>query len=559
MRVLWPYLRRFLGQWRRMLLGVLVGAGTLLAGIGLLSLSGWFLSATAVAGLSLFSARAFNYFSPAGGVRFLSIARTVCRYGERLLTHEATFRLLRDLRVWVWRHLLPLSAQRLARLRSGDLLNRLIADIDTLDHLYLRLLTPLAAFVVVVPLLLVFLGRFDAELAWLLCAFLLAMALLFPWLFYRLGRAPGMALQESRRQLRVEILDYLQGQAEWVIFAAAARMRHRLDATAARFLQEQTNMAVLGALSQALLVLLGGWAVLVMLFLAASGVGDRVPPGPDLALMVFAAMASLELLMPLAGAFQHLSGCIRAAERIDELLGRDSAPTPLFPENSVRLRSGALSLQQVDFAYQPGVAVLQGLNLEIAAGRKVAVVGATGSGKSSLLALITREWPASAGCIRLDGREIGEYAEQALRCGMSVMSQRVHLFAATLRDNLTLALQPGETVSDERLQSVLQQVGLAYLLSGEGLEAWIGDGGRRLSGGEQRRIGVARILLREAPLMLLDEPTEGLDRQTEAAILEVLLQAAHGKTLLMITHRQAGLSMMDEVYRLQEGRLQRLH
>ncbi|MGS0728411.1 heme ABC transporter ATP-binding protein/permease CydC, partial [Shewanella sp. 0m-11] len=220
MRALFPYIKRFKSQWFMMFIGLFLSVTTLMAGIGLLSLSGWFLSAAAVAGLTVLTAQMFNYFTPAGGVRFLSIVRTASRYGERLATHEATFSLLTDLRCWVWNKLLPLSAKNLQGVRQGDLLNRLVADIDTLDHLYLRLITPLAASLLMMLALYFFVGHFDPELARTLCGVLLAVWLLLPTTFYFLGRKPGIAQLETKRVLRVQLLEYLQGQAELTLFGA---------------------------------------------------------------------------------------------------------------------------------------------------------------------------------------------------------------------------------------------------------------------------------------------------------------------------------------------------
>lgn len=555
MSILWPYLRRFLRQWRIMLLGLLLGVATLVAGIALLGLSGWFLSAAAVAGLSYASAKSFNYLTPSGSVRFLSIMRTASRYGERLVTHEATFRLLAELRLWLWRGLLPQSARRLAPLRSADLLNRLLADVDALDHLYLRLATPLLAILLVLPLLFAFLLWFDAALASLFLAVLLASALLFPWLFQRLGQRPGRAVQEKRRQCRIRLLDYLQGQAELAVFGAAPRVREQFATAESEWLAAQRTMADLGAFAQALNLLVAGGLLLATLALALDGVGAARPPGPLLALMVFLALACFELLLPLAAAFAHLPGCVQAAERLDEILAPGGEIA--FPAASPAAANGALRLSGLHFAYQPEQPVLRGLDLDLPAGSKIALLGSTGSGKSSLLGLITREWEPDAGSIELAGRPLASYAEAELRRAMSVLSQRVHLFAGSLRDNLALALPPDTPPDDARLAEVLRTVGLDALLAGEGLDAWIGDGGRRLSGGEQRRIGVARVLLRDAPLLLLDEPGEGLDRQTEREIIALLLNAAAGKTLLMITHRRVGLERMDAVYELAEGKLRR--
>ncbi|MBU2425209.1 MAG: cysteine/glutathione ABC transporter ATP-binding protein/permease CydC [Gammaproteobacteria bacterium] len=559
MKVLIPFIRLFSRQWLMMSVGLLLTIITLMAGIGLLSLSGWFLSATAVAGLTIVTAQSFNFFTPAGGVRFLSIARTASRYGERLATHEATFKLLTELRVWAWQKLLPLSAKNLQGLRRGDMLNRLVADIDTLDHLYLRLLTPMAASLLMTGLLYLFLAWFDAKLALSLCLFLVAIWLVMPLLFYRLGHMPSRTMLETKRHYRVLLLDMLQGQAELSLFGANDRFRQKLNEAEANLFKSQSAMANITALSQAMLILSTGSALIIMLYLAAQGVGDAVPPGPMFALMVFATMACVEMMMPIAGAFQHLSGCVLAATRINEITEQE-ADIQFVTDTGLKAKSGALQIEDIHFGYRDDQHVLQGLSLEIKAGQKVALLGPTGCGKSSLLALITREWQAQQGHIKLDGHALAEYSERGLRDAMTVISQRIYLFAGTLRENLVIALPviEGEkrTAHDKRLIDVLQRVGLGALLTGDKpLDRWIGEGGRQLSGGEQRRIGVARALLRDAPLLLLDEPTEGLDKRTEREILSLLFEFAQDKTLLMISHRLTAMAKMDQIHLLGQGKI----
>lgn len=553
MRALLPYIKRFKSQWFMMFIGLFLSVTTLMAGIGLLSLSGWFLSAAAVAGLTVATAQMFNYFTPAGGVRFLSIVRTASRYGERLATHEATFSLLTDLRCWVWNKLMPLSAKNLQGIRRGDLLNRLVADIDTLDHLYLRLLTPLLASLLMLIGLYFFVSWFDAKLAVILCGMLLAVWLLLPTVFYFLGRKPGIEQLETKRQLRVQLLEYLQGQAELTLFGAQEVYRQRLNTAERLMIVSQSRMNLVTSLSQACLIFCHGFAVLVMLYVAAAGVGESIPPGPKLAMIVFMTMATIEMMMPLAGAFQHLSACSSAATRLNQVV--EQTPDVTYAaESQLQISKGNIELSNIDFGYDAKHPVLSKLSLTIPAGTKVALLGQTGCGKSSLLSLITREWLPQSGLVKLDGRDAGAYSEQALRDAMSVVSQRIYLFSGTLRDNLAIALENSSRKDDDKLIAVLQQVGLSALLQGEKpLDNWIGEGGRQLSGGEQRRIGVARALLRDAPLLLLDEPTEGLDKQTEREVLDLLFSFAKGKTVLMISHRLTAMSRMDMIYLMEQG------
>ena len=565
MKVLLPFIKLFKHQWLMMFTGLLLSVITLMAGIGLLSLSGWFLSAAAVAGLSATTAMTFNYFTPAGGVRFLSIARTASRYGERLATHEATFKLLTQLRTWAWRKLLPLSAKNLQGLRQGDLLNRLVADIDTLDHLYLRLLTPMAASLIMLGALYLFVAWFDADLALLLCGTLLAVWILLPLIFYYMGKRPGVEMLENKRQLRVQLLEFVQGQAEISLFGATDRFRAELRATEGALFASQSAMANVTALSQAMLVLCHGGAVILVFYVAASGVGEHVPPGPILATMVFMTMACIEMLMPIAGAFQHLSSCVTAATRVNELVEQE--PGIVFTQDStLKIYHGDLRVDNLSFSYDDKHSVLNRLNLSIKAGEKVALLGQTGCGKSSLLALLTREWEPQDGKILIDGNPLNSYSEASLREGITLVSQRIYLFSGTLRSNLILA-QPdtepqstralrreAQAVNDAILIDVLNKVGLTTLTQGEApLDAWIGEGGRQLSGGEQRRIGVARALLRDAPILLLDEPTEGLDKRTEREILALLFEFAKNKTVLMISHRLTAMEQMDCIYLMEEG------
>ena len=555
MRALLPYIKRFKSQWLMMFVGLFLSVTTLMAGIGLLSLSGWFLSAAAVAGLTVASAQMFNYFTPAGGVRFLSIVRTASRYGERLATHEATFSLLTDLRCWVWNKLMPLSAKNLQGVRRGDLLNRLVADIDTLDHLYLRLITPLLASLLMLFGLYFFVSWFDAKLAVTLCSILLAIWLLLPSVFYFLGRKPGIAQLETKRQLRVQLLEYLQGQAELTLFGAQDEYRQRLNMAEKLMLASQSRMNLVTSLSQACLIFCHGIAVLVMLYMAAAGVGESVPPGPKLAMIVFMTMATIEMMMPLAGAFQHLSACSSAATRLNQVV--EQTPEVTYPAVSeYQITQGNIELSDISFGYSPQHSVLQQLNLQLPAGAKVALLGQTGCGKSSLLSLITREWLPQSGQVNIDGRDVASYSEPMLRDSMSVVSQRIYLFSGTLRANLAIALNNASRQDDHKLIAVLQQVGLHALLEGDKpLDSWIGEGGRQLSGGEQRRIGVARALLRDAPILLLDEPTEGLDKKTEREVLALLFKFAADKTVLMICHRLTAMASMDMIHVLEQGKI----
>ncbi|WP_064375410.1 heme ABC transporter ATP-binding protein/permease CydC [Klebsiella michiganensis] len=550
MRALWPYLALYKRHKWLLLLGIVLAIVTLLASIGLLTLSGWFLSASAVVGVA--GIYSFNYMLPAAGVRGAAIIRTAGRYFERLVSHDATFRVLQHLRVFTFSKLLPLSPAGLARFRQGELLNRVVADVDTLDHLYLRVISPLVGALVVILVVTVGLSVLDVTLALTLGGIMLLTLLVMPPLFYRAGKPAGESITRLRGQYRQHLTSWLQGQAELMLFNASDRYRQQMEKTEARWLDAQRRQAELTALSQALMLLIGGIAVIAMLWLASAGVGGDTQPGALIALFVFCALAAFEALAPVTGAFQHLGQVIASAKRITQITEQE--PEVVFPQGEGQtLDRVSLRLHQVTFSYpqQPSPA-LEKVSLQIEAGEHIAILGRTGCGKSTLLQLLTRAWDPAEGEILLNNQPLGQFNEATLRRAMSVVPQRVHLFSATLRDNLLLA-SPG--ASDARLAQTLERVGLAKLLEDSGLNSWLGEGGRQLSGGELRRLAIARALLHDVPVMLLDEPTEGLDATTESQILDLLAEVMREKTVLMVTHRLRGLARFNQIIVMDNGKI----
>jgi len=550
MRALLPYLALYKRHKWMLSLGVVLAIITLLASIGLLTLSGWFLSASAVVGVA--GVYSFNYMLPAAGVRGAAITRTAGRYFERLVSHDATFRVLAHLRVYTFSKVLPLSPSGIARFRQGELLNRLVADVDTLDHLYLRVISPLAGALVVILMVAVGLSVLDVTLALTLGGIMLLTVLLLPPLFYRAGKSTGEALTALRAQYRQQLTAWLIGHAELTIFNAASRYRDALDSTESEWQEAQRRQAGLTAISQAVMMLISGMTVVLMLWMAAGGVGGNTAPGALIALFVFCALAAFEALAPVTGAFQHLGQVIASALRVTQLT--EQQPDVTFSDATMSApEQAAVTFDKVSFHYsQQAQPALNQVSLTIQAGERVALLGRTGCGKSTLLQLLTRAWDPQQGEITLAGLPLTQYNESALRASMSVVPQRVHLFSATLRDNLLLA---APQASDARLASTLTQVGLEKLLEDGGLNSWLGEGGRQLSGGELRRLAIARALLHDAPLMLLDEPTEGLDAGTEQQILSLLDTVTANKTVLMITHRLRGLADFNRIVVMDNGQI----
>ncbi|GLR75346.1 heme ABC transporter ATP-binding protein/permease CydC [Aliivibrio sifiae] len=550
MRDLLPYIKLYKKHWFGLTLGMILSFATLFASIGLLTISGWFISASAIAGLTI-ARETFNYMLPAGAVRGFSIGRTAGRWGERVVSHNATFKLLTELRIFFFKKLIPLIPGRFSKLRDADLLNRLVADVDAMDHVYLRLISPIIVGTLGIIGLTAFLAWFDITIGLTLGAILFSLLLIWPTLFYKLGKQNGAELTQNKAALRIKTLDWLQGNAELRIFGAEEQYQQRILDAQVALLSNQRHMATLTGLANGLLLLANGWTLLLMLWISADGIAGMTPD-PMVAMVAFATMASFELLMPIAGAFQYLGQTLSSARRLNEIITAE--PDTVFDENGVTQEiKGNLTISDVSYQYlDADTDAITHVSLDLLAGQKMAIVGQTGSGKSTLLQLLTRQWDPKSGSIAIDGVQLPRWKESSLRSAMSVVSQRVDILNGSLRDNLRLA---NDSASDEILSQTLEKVGLHDLAVNEGLNAWLGDGGRQLSGGERRRIGIARALLHDAPIVLLDEPTEGLDQKTEQQIMSVLNDHIKDKTVVFITHRLVNLENMDHICLMDHGEI----
>ncbi len=561
MSELLPYLKLYRRHWGALSVGMLLAIATLLFSLGLLALSGWFITATALAGLTAVTAQRFDFFSPGAGVRGFSIGRTAARYFERLVSHDATFKLLAWLRSWFFEKLLPLSLTQLRRYRKAELLNRLVADVDALDQLYLRLFSPVIAAVLLVILLSLGLSFFSPVLGWGALLLMGVWLIVLPVMFYRLGYQSGRAQGELLGELRQAALDYLQGMAESRIYGSEARMRERTDATEQCLHHTQRKMSRLEGLGGALMVAGAGISAVIMLYLGAGEYQRGVISGPVMVMSVFAVLAGFEALMPLPGAFQFLGNTQLAASRLTEVLEEEAIE---FGDQTIPdTFKGGMTFRDVCFQYPVAAGVktaaptiLDGINLDIPAGQHLALLGKTGCGKSTLIRLLTRQLPGFKGRIELGGIAINDYSEAALYQLLTVIPQQTHVFSTTLRQNLKMARPEA---GDSELMETVKSVGLDRLAAAEGdqnlLDLWLGEGGVTLSGGEQRRLAIARALLKKGEVLVMDEAGEGLDPVSEDHLMNQILDAYRDKTVIMITHKKAMLERMGRVVRMDGGRV----
>jgi ATP-binding cassette subfamily C protein CydC len=534
-----------------MLGGFAVALITLLANVTLMAISGWFITAMAVAGAT---GVAMNYFTPAAIIRGSAIARTAGRYFERLITHEATLRQLAGLRVWFYRHLEPLAPARLMAYHSGDLLTRIRADIDALDNFYVRVLVPALVAVSAGLAFFLFTALFDLGLALLLLSTLVLAGVVLPAIVQALGKAPGQRIVQLQAELRQAGIDGTQGLSELLVYGAADRQARTLDRISRALVAEQDRMSQISGITQAATGLTANLTLWGMLWLGIPLVHDGALAPPQLAMLALFSLATFEAVAPLPLAFQQLASTLAAARRLFAIVDSEpavtepSSPSPTPPDTG-------LEITGLRFRY-PGAErpALDGFDLHLPAGRRAAIVGATGSGKTTLFNLLLRFWAPEGGSIQLGGAPLEAFHGEDLRERIALVSQHTHLFDASIRENLLIA---APDAPQGLLEQACRSAQIHDFIAGlpEGYDTWVGETGVRLSGGQARRIAIARALLRDAPILLLDEPTEGLDAVTERALMAAVQQLMSGRTVLLITHRPVALAQMDEILVLDQGRV----
>jgi ATP-binding cassette subfamily C protein CydC len=554
MRDLGFFLRLFASRRLWMTAGTAISLLALLAGIGLIAVSGWFLTATALAAAS--GVLAFNVYQPAAVIRALALLRTVAKYGDRIVNHEATFRLLADLRVWFFRAAIPLAPSRLSLYRSGDLAARITADIDALDSLFLRILVPGSLAIVTLVISGLLLSLYSSEIAVSVVLALVVVGFALPFALQRKTVPIGRDVTRQAAELRTRTVDIVQGLPELEAYRLTAEHRDAIRRIDDAYIESQRRISVYGSASSAAIGLAVNLAVALVLVLGTPLVRDGKLNGPLFAMIVFLTMALFDALGPLPSAFQHLGRLAEAGRRLLEIAKSVPAAAEPAAEVAVSEAPGThLLVRGLTFRY-PGAPdpALSGIDLDLPRGRRLAILGPSGAGKSTLFNLLLRFDEPSDGTIEIGGTDVRRMPTAAVQACFGVMTQRVHLFDGTIRDNLLLGRPDA---NDEELMHALRAARLERLVAilPEGLDSWVGEDGVRLSGGEARRLALARVYLRDAPILLLDEPTEGLDDETEREVLSALAGIMTGKTVIYITHRSAGLGSMDEIVVLERGRI----
>ena len=526
---------------------------TLLAGTALLGLAGHFLTAAALAGVT---AMGFNLFGPSAGIRALTFLRILSRYAEKLIGHDATLRVARDLRVDFFRRMLPLAPLGLGRHRVGDLLARLVADIENVDGLLVRAAGPLLAFGGLSLVAIAVATSVLPSAGTLLASVLSVLAVGIPWTISRRTNALEKDRAQARSALRSAVLEGLEGATDLAAMEAVDVWIERVDsaiASVSRRERERRQRLAAGVLLHAGIVAISLPALLWLLLQAAHA--GRLSPAAAGGLF-FMGVAVYEAAAGMGLAWQSLQAARASKQRLQQvamqapLVQEPSAPKTVPAQQALRFHD--VTFRWPDEARD----VLHSMHLTLAPGQRIALRGDSGAGKSSLLALALRLCDPQSGSVRYGDVDLREFSQSDWHAHIAWLPQDAPVFAGSVRDNLRMGAPDAD---DARLWHALAQVKMEAAIRAlpDGLNAWVGEQGATLSTGQSRRIALARALLRDTPLLLLDEPTEGLDADTANALLLDLAAASGTRSVLMVSHDELPPGVVHQSYRLVDGKLQR--
>ncbi|MBE3674445.1 thiol reductant ABC exporter subunit CydC [Pseudoalteromonas distincta] len=545
-------------HYKAMLLGTFLATITVLANVGLLAISGWFLASMAAAGIAGVQ---MNYFTPAGTIRFLAIVRTASRYGERLVTHNATFLLLSEIRTNVFATLSKLNNVDLAMSRSADLVNRLQNDVDALDKFYLNVLLPMLVALLSVPIIMLFMSAYNGNVALICFTGIILIGVVIPALLSaKLNKNSHKETQLSA-QLRSELSDTLTGLRELSIYQARSQQLNKCDELSEQYNQQLFIRHKALANSDGLSLLVVQLAMLASIVTIVPLVYASSMVNVELAMLSLFVLASFESVLLLPNAFIELPSVLKAAERLFTL--EDKAASSQIESKHVDVdenfsaQNHTLVLNNISYQYGEQTA-LTNISFELMPQQKVAIVGRSGSGKTTLVNLLTGLWPLQQGSITLNNQnsvvDLHSLNNDIRANVINILAQQHHIFDGTLSENLRYAA-PNATKEQMIEALALAQLSPWFNELKEGLKTRLGTGGRNVSQGQSRRIAIAQALLKNPAILVLDEPTEGLDNQSKQGVMQAIMHVMNNASVLTITHDPALLAQMDNVVWLEGGKV----
>ena len=547
------------GSWSWVALSILLGALTIGANVSLMGTSAWLISSAAlhpsVAELGLAIV----------GVRFFGISRAVFRYCERLVSHNVTFRLLARLRVWLYKKLEPLAPARLIDFHAGDLLSRIVGDVDTLENFYVRVVSPPIVAIVIGIGTSAFLASFYPPLAVVLIVFFLTLGVVLPVSSMLLGRKPGKALVTPRSELNTRLVDGIQGLADILAYDRTDHQAAQIAVIGQNLGQAQKQMARISGFHNGLATFMINLGLWLVIYLTIPQVTAGQVAGTMLASLALLTLASFEAVTPLPVAAQMWESILEAARRLFEVVDTE----PVVSEQPVIIQDEEISafndasritqhhirVENLSFSYPTQAhPAIKNISFTLEEGKSLAIVGPSGAGKSTVVSLLLRFWEYNSGDIFLGGESLHALEQEEVRGRCAVVSQSSYLFNTSVYENLRIA-RPSASQSEIEKAAQQAQIHEFILSLPKDYQTFIGEQGQRLSGGERQRFAIARALLKDAPILILDEPTANLDPLTEKQLLETLFCLMREKTTLLITHRLIGLENVDNILVMEHGRI----
>ncbi len=545
-----PRLLQFLkGNWHRVALSVLLSSITILASVALMGTSAWLISTAAIA------VSVADLGVSTVGTRFFGITRAIFRYLERLVSHDVTFRLLAKLRLWFYEKLEPLAPARLMNFRSGDLLARIIGDVETLENFYVRVVSPPLTAIVVGTFTAIFLASFYPLLAPVYLTFYLSLGLLLPILAQTTSRKSAEQTITLRADLQTNLVDSIQGMADLIAYGRADQRLTQIASNAEEYGDAQRRMARVTGIHSALGTLLTNLGMWSVLYFTIPQVINGNLPGPMLASLTLLTLASFEAVIPLPLAAQMWNSAREAARRLFEVVDTEPEIKEDTRYSKLDEQTSNIELSNITFTYPTQTTpALHNLTFDLKPETSLAIVGPSGAGKSTIANLLLRFWDYKVGDITLGDESLKALNQDEVRARCGYVSQNTYFFNTSIYENLRFARKK---VTSEEVEAACKSVQIHDFIMSlpKGYDTMIGEQGLRLSGGERQRLAIARALIKDAPILILDEPTANLDPLTEQQVLETLFKVMRQKTSLLITHRLIGLENMDEILVMNHGEI----
>jgi ATP-binding cassette subfamily C protein CydC len=538
------FLHPFVGE---ICLSILVGIATIGAGIGMLGTSAYLITFAAlhpsIAELQVAIV----------GVRFFGISRSVFRYLERLISHSVNLKVLSNIRGWFYRNIEPLAPAGLQDYHSGDLLDRVIADIETLQDFFVRVISPFIVAIVVTIVMSLFLGSYAAVLAWILLTGMLLNGFILPAFFMLISRENSRELLSNRAKLSTFMLEYFQGLEDLQASDTQDQWQKKIRDSNQALSSAQIKNGVLSGFNDALVLLIANGTALAIFIASIPLVNNGLISGVSLAVVVLLTMASFEATNPLPLAAQNLMASLAAGQRLFEVVKTNTFDQEERQSIPTYIKIDRVEVKGVGFHYPNSEeVVLKDIDLILQKGDRIALVGPSGAGKTTLIEMLLGFWKPQKGQVKY--LSVNQTFDNPIQHGdiFGVVSENSYLFSESLRENLLLA-KPVAT--DNELIEVIKRVKLFgwYETLPNGLDTWLGERGQQMSGGERQRLALARVLLNDSPFIILDEPTSHLDSETAHTIMYDLLSNLKSKGILLITHQMEFLDDLEKIYFIKDG------